>query len=799
MEKTIKPNVVPFILFPLLKFFFSGALGVALIELWFLPGIIPIYLLMSVLFLASIVFFFWLYVRSQKERYILKDNRFILRTGGFFYDKERELIVKNITLVWLNLPFIERKIFSTGHVRVKAAGSQDVEVELKSVDVPSEVYEEISKIMQKNGFSLKTKDPVQKEIPNSVGIFLEVFSKLFTGLLVVAFLFLESYERIQEMELGSFIPLMVTLAVIAVFSRYVFKFLDLKNRVYYLYDTVLRYEDGFFTENYAFIPIANLANCELNQTFFEKLIDVYDIKISSQGSNNNFHFTNMIHAQRFMENLQGLISKNKKTHIKREEKSSAKTSVSKDDDAGFKHKKTTGFTKDLSMDAMRSIVWPAIITLIIGLSFFFGLVVLRSYVPDAAESGIGSVLMGGVTLIIVIIFTIFITILNAITVAATRFKVDKSSMKSLYSFITTKNVQFEIDKITCMTVRESIVDKVFGTMSIDFLSIGSSDYLTFKNIKKEKGLEEKIAKKLGIRGNKVLKKVNSEFTPGEMLKAWFYVTLPLAIISVATLALGFFMDIRFLIAPFAIVAIVLSVLGYKGIFYSTSKLTLFDDHSFFTRGIIIDKRDYTLYSNLKDMKSRKFPFCKKGSLGFNAAGEIAAKDEKGNTVSTYGYEYVIRFVKDPFELHDEIDQILLMNPMKSGKPSKKVAKKDLAITKDEKVPDYRNSLAIAIFVSIVFWPGVLAIPLVILYVKMMRYKVQDYRMMRVEGIFFRYKKTVVFNRIDHIEKSTGLLNKMFGNGNVVIYTTGSGTPELTISNVIEHKEFYEYLENKYHS
>ena len=77
------------------------------------------------------------------------------------------------------------------------------------------------------------------------------------------------------------------------------------------------------------------------------------------------------------------------------------------------------------------------------------------------------------------------------------------------------------------------------------------------------------------------------------------------------------------------------------------------------------------------------------------------------------------------------------------------------------------------------------------------YSVDSYRAIKRWGIFFRSQKSVVLEKIDHINMSRGMLNKMFGNGNVKIFTTGSSSAELIIGNVPNYKEFYEILRKSY--
>ena len=74
---------------------------------------------------------------------------------------------------------------------------------------------------------------------------------------------------------------------------------------------------------------------------------------------------------------------------------------------------------------------------------------------------------------------------------------------------------------------------------------------------------------------------------------------------------------------------------------------------------------------------------------------------------------------------------------------------------------------------------------------------QSYRVVKKSGVIYKSQKSVVFSKIDHINKSQGALNKLFSNGNVVVNTTGSSLPELVLTDMSKYSEFYEELKKHY--
>jgi uncharacterized membrane protein YdbT with pleckstrin-like domain len=83
-----------------------------------------------------------------------------------------------------------------------------------------------------------------------------------------------------------------------------------------------------------------------------------------------------------------------------------------------------------------------------------------------------------------------------IAIVATNFEVTGSSVEYKYDFLSHKQNSFSVEKITKVTIIESLLDKVFKTCTIKFYSIGSGSAIVFKNIKKSDDLYEKLLAKV---------------------------------------------------------------------------------------------------------------------------------------------------------------------------------------------------------------------------------------------------------------------------------------------------------------
>ena len=120
----LKPNKTAFVTYPvMIGFIFSS---IILATAYFVANIfveVSFVFLIIAIVAFNFLIFYWRSVRYGKEKYIFTSNRIIHKSGTIFSDSETELIVRNITHVTMRLPFIENKLFSTGHVNIQSAGS----------------------------------------------------------------------------------------------------------------------------------------------------------------------------------------------------------------------------------------------------------------------------------------------------------------------------------------------------------------------------------------------------------------------------------------------------------------------------------------------------------------------------------------------------------------------------------------------------------------------------------------------------------------------------------------------------
>ena len=214
-------------------------------------------------------------------------------------------------------------------------------------------------------------------------------------------------------------------------------------------------------------------------------------------------------------------------------------------------------------------------------------------------------------------------------------------------------------------------------------------------------------------------------------------------------------------------------------------------------------------------KTTKYPFTHCGSVLFNVAGEHGAKESNSKRSILVSNSFKINYISDIPEKNTLLDMIF------HKKPSTILHLKEPKTLLFDK-PDLGNSLIWSTISSIILTPMIglsyiatqgvftpihLVTPIIIIFplltiytiwaVKVRSYYIQDSRVVGQYGIIYKKQKSILYSKINHINYSQGILNKLFNNGNVQIVTTGSAMPELSIDNVNSFSQIYEMLKKHY--
>lgn len=808
-ERILKPNFKAFVLYNWVMT--TLVLLIPTVILIFMDYTSPI-VWMGLFILLSGFSFINQKIRFDKEKYIIKDDHIIYEFGHIFYDSKRKLNAANVTHVTMIHPFIENNIFKTGNVHIEAAGSAGVEVSFNSIDNSCELYEFMKEFLDKNGFTISEMEKIQEERPHMLGIIFEIVKKLLIGALIV---FSEASKH-KDVDLN--ISLFIIPTIIITLIWVVLNYQDLIRRRYRIFKDLITYEEGFLTKHYAFIPIENIADSQVSQSFFEKLFDLYDVLISCQGAGSEIKFKNMVNGKKMEENIDELVREERKIKIKEVKKEEIEDVEKKEMEYVYKDKliRDNKYTATFKMNLLRTI-FP----------YFFIFFVIALMIPFTFHNKDllkGVLSLAGISLIPFILFFI----VNLIKVSCTNYKVNSNSFEERFKFLSTKNTSFSTDKVTGITLMRNFIDSFLGTCSIRIWSIGSSKPLVFRNIK-EKDIDfDMILKKNAINEKEEILTINSNFSLFKWVIAYIPVWIP--VIAALLLVNGLLIlegsiNLLYILLP-QLVLLGLIYL-YQKKYYAFSKITLFKDHIYFQKGFLFKAFYYVTYTDVKDINTMKYPFIECGSIKFDVTGEHIVQQGKNRAIiSNY---FRIKYIDDISDQDEIIDNVVLKRP---SKEELQTLIKERSIykthykysTKPALINSVIGYIIFSIIITVVsilglagtvanepafnasdaYIIGSIEAILIVLFffyivwsVKVKEYIIEDYRVIYKSGIIYKEQFSIIFERIDYIKSDRGFLNKIFNNGNVSVNTTGSSKSELVIRNIPDFEEFYKRLEEKY--
>ncbi|MBS9775367.1 PH domain-containing protein [Candidatus Gracilibacteria bacterium] len=787
----IKPHKMSFILLGSPVLFFLILLIISLIGGIFFP---PVFVFSAVFFVILIITYILVHIAYKKESYTLTDRKIIHHYGNIISDNSVEINLDKITQVKSILGFIQYKIFGTGNLIIKTAGASSSKLIFKNIGNTMEVYEELQVRMRKNGFHLQKDKLVQEAKPHWLGVVGEVFGKIIGMLFFGFYLIIPALSASENIQFGGVIATIIgILFLVVIVSIFIVSYMDLKRRKYDVFTDSVFYTEGFLTKNFSFLPMEKVSDTENNQSFWSKIFGLHDVIISSEGSNNRVIFKNMTEGEQLMKNIKYLknnITLSKSQVIEGEEEKSKESLIGYVDNT---EEEILDYNKDFTANYKMNFLKTFSVSLFY---FFIGFIIILF---TGFEGGYVFILFAfsfGGGLIIKYLFTTFI--------------VDNSTIESKFSFFSNRHYSFSVDKITQVTVKESILDMIFKTCSIKFSSIGSSSSIVFLNIKKTPELEKNILSKVGINTQNDSKNIPVNFSLINFLKANIGI-----IIFVCTM--GLFLGVSFisyeyylsgngnniviivgiLIMLFIFIFILLFV--YKKIAYSQKFYSqkLYENFIYSRSGIFFRNKNFVLKKNIKGITSTKYPLTSVGKLKINVSGEQKVQTGKNQQqYSIVSNAVCMEYITDVFEKQKLLDMIL------------KGQKLNQTVIKSTKQSVGNSIVGLCIIFGIILVVGFLVEPIAIIVptiifvlilgliiwsIKVKYYSLEKDRIIYASGIIYKSRQSILYKRFNFVSKNQGFLGKIFKNGDVNIYTLGSGSVDMKIKDSEDFREIYDIL------
>ena len=792
--KTLKPEKVPYFAYNIFAYLLLGLFGVFALWAWLnlsFPTLLIIFVTLQVLGIYSIS------VSYKKQKFIIKSDKIIEKSGGIFSDSEKELNIRNITHLQLTLGYIEQKLFQTGSVTIESAGSNFSEIGMSSMSNAVDIYEKMQELMVENGFQIQRKEVLTEDKPDKTAVLVQLaINSLFW---IGGFVF-------SLVALG---PLSIFVLMIAAVAL-VFNYYSLIKKEYKLYQGSINYSENFLTKVRAVVPIENLSDTGLNQNIFSRALGVYDLTLSCQGSGQEIKFKNIKKGEEFDTQVDKLIRTGEATSLetqKRRKTTKQKGEENKKSDIKTGLNSVADKFKDIRKDGTRALAVPAFLIL-------FGLTMAAISAIWFISGGIdpsrhvGFVIYPFIFGVTILFSGVSSAVRSAVNLYAMKYSVKEHSIREEYKFLSKDMNEFSDDKITGVYFKENLIDRLFNTYSIHFWSLGSGSDIEFAGIKKDSDLDNLIRKKFDY--NKPSQhKTKPDFNFVNMLKqktlslvVWAFIFSAFTLVSLMADALtGFPM---WWISPVAIISLAVvwyfAAYAYGLWYYDRVELDFCSNYLHLKQGLITKYQYFAHYDDVRGIVTTKYPLTEHGRIKFKVSGEQVTQTDKGKRINTN--DFSVDYIPN-IPVKDELVDLILEKKISEDEIDQ--VEQNIEDYREEKLlttkPSVANPATVAIIFSIILFPLLPFLPFYLGYVvwsaKKKTFIIEPYRLVKKWGILYKKQQSIVFRKIDHINKEQGMFNKLFNNGTVTINTVESSTTEMTLGNMPDYEEFYEKLKKLY--
>jgi membrane protein YdbS with pleckstrin-like domain len=521
------------------------------------------------------------------------------------------------------------------------------------------------------------------------------------------------------------------------------------------------YDEGFLTRHNAFIPYENIADSTTNCSFIDRVFGLFDVQVSCQGSSKEIKFRRLRHGVALSAAIDQLVllAREKKKLV-------AKPALS----SQIRHRREE----------------PAPIpvgeAMVAELRMHAG----RALVP---------------LLFILPLFPIWLSMI--IRVISTQYSVRPGSVRHMYRFLTVTDREFAYDKITGVVVKQNLWDRMFGTLTIKFWSIGSGQPIEFAHVDASKFDVAALLRQAGIPAPSA--------EPCEVFASFGFFTwmraqlklLPIFLLmagGIIYVALETDPAVYYLLSVPAL--IIAGACIYSKLASSCQRLRFHDHHVEAETGIIAKRFYMARYGNVKRTKTTRYPGGEQGDLQIIVAGEeelqqaTTQQRQKGLHKILRPCSFTASYLPAVRETSMLLDDILCgrVDPVPIAVPAEPF---EVLLESKRSVG---NALVKAVLLNILLVPFIvllpLTIPFTIIRVKRWRYRVDAARIVTTWGILYRCESSILLDRVDSLQQSQGPLNKMFKNGNVTIMTAGSSKPDFKILDAPAYLELYRIIRER---
>ena len=705
----------------------------------------------------------------RKERYEIQATRLICHRGGLISDEETEFEIRNITHVKIKLPWLRYKFLKVGNVIVETAGTSQPLV-FRSIHDPESVYSEIANRMKANGYDLTKQQLLHEESPSLLAVTLESIAMFFVTVFLSLFGFV---GFLNDADIAPEMPIMIGFIgtiVIGAITFIVLRFIDIMRRKYRVFNDVVVYEEGFLTRENAFIPYENISDSDTKRTLIDQILGLYDVTVSCQGSSSEIKFRRLKNGILLSQAIDQIVTfaSQKVRPPKLPTDQMQQKALERPRRVEPKLVANPGmFEREYRITPLRMLM-PAILAMVLILPLF--------------PLWIAGMIDG------------------LIKITSTRFFVRQNSIRYSYSFLKVEEREFTCEKITGVVIKRDLFDRMLGTVTLKFQSIGSHKAIEFMHVKYDAHEIEMLLRHVGIpdtSNDHFAVPASFHFMTWMRSKLWNIVFFLIVSVLIGFLVIAS-EEPKLVLLYIPVLVAVMGGWVYAKLYYSRQRLRFHDHHVEAEQGILAKKHYYVRYKNIKRVTTTLYPGGESGSLQIFIAGEedmMTQVKQKDNSL--------YKFKKQSSFATDLVDNALnagrLLDDILSGRAD--VSQVAVPAEQAEILLESSRSVGHAVFklvtLSVIIFPLALFLPLTLpatfICIKRWRYRIESFRVVWTHGVLFREITTVLFDRVDSLQKSQGPLNKMFGNGTVSIMTAGSSKSDLVLVASPDYLKLYEAI------
>ena len=740
------------------------------------PDQMPTWLPLS-MYLLPVVHAIWAQFACRRTRYELHEDHLLHHKQRVLFRATTQLPFKHITQVTLELPGIQYQIFRGGTLVVHEAGRSAQSLSLRCIAEPERIFAKLQSRLIAQGHGAHRRELIQEEGPPWGGVLLEVAEALTGWILIllaavalpVIFYLEGDYASVDE-ALGLFsqevfwsvgIALGIFLAAMMVSTLVIL--VDKKTRTMRLWDDAVELEQGWIHRRRQIAAVTKISDIHRKGSVFQRYLGLRDLQVSPKGLTGTIVLRSMANFRPFQERLETILSG---ADGEPDEPLTEQAAPAPADDTSVSDgAKTPRWREEFRVVPLRQILASLMATLpvltVLGAVSLLMILAISETSLSSLIVSIGGPLLAALSALLVVAAPG----LHALyTCRALTYSLEPEKVCATWNFLSEKSVEFSVDKLTAIRVRRDLFDRLLGTVSVTFDSIGEFQPIRLRHLPDTPAVEELIRRYTGG----MLGEPEEIYRPmvsvaglliGRLLQLFW---LSLLAIAGAVIAVAMGAILPLILGVSAFLFFTVAALAVDWLAQRRSRLELHHDHLRAHRGWLVRDEIWVPYHQARVVRVVHYPLIDRGRLIVQAGHGGCSMDHLSNLE----------------QLQDSLDGRLYQWPLKDRRETDEIDTDEIATWQ----PERANALLVAFLVTVFSCVGLPLLALAPLYLLWNRAyyarassTLEADRLIVRRGLIWPSRSTMLLNRIDQVVVARTPVEYLFNNGHVVAYAVGGGS------------------------